>query len=81
MQLSNWVLQGKLVYWFQGLKLPKGVIKLAKQIIYKFIWVEGKGMSWRRIALSKNGFTKEWTRSVFSRCGLHGEEGLLNMVV
>lgn len=37
-QLVNWVLLGKLLYWFHSIHLPMGVIKKAKQVIYHFIW-------------------------------------------
>lgn len=36
-QLINWVLQGKLLYWFQSLRLPMKILKVARRIIYNFI--------------------------------------------
>lgn len=44
-QLSNWVLLGQLHYWFQAMLLPMERVKHAQQIIYNFIWNEGKGMA------------------------------------
>lgn len=53
MQLTNWVLMGKLQYWFQGLCLLKGVLKVARKIIYQFIWAGRKGMTCSRMTFLK----------------------------
>lgn len=36
-QLANWVLYGKLIYWFHGLNILVGVIKKMRSVIYRFI--------------------------------------------
>lgn len=53
LELSNWVLMGKLQYWLQSLCLPIGVLKLAHEIICQFVWGEMKGMAWTRMRLRR----------------------------
>lgn len=37
-QLVNWVITDKILYWFQSLLIPTVILKLARQIVYQFIW-------------------------------------------
>lgn len=53
-QLSNWVLMGQLIYWFQGVQLPTEVLKKACQMINRFVWDGGKGMAWWGMILSRS---------------------------
>lgn len=44
-QLANWAMYGRLIYWFQGIYLPVGTMKKARNIRYRFIWNEKREMS------------------------------------
>lgn len=51
--MANWIIYGKLIYWFHGLNIPNGTNKKQQSIIYRFIWDERKGNSWSIISLPK----------------------------
>lgn len=52
-QQENWLLCGKLNYWFQSLYLPYGIIKKLRSIIYQLVWNEMKGIAWWYMARQK----------------------------
>lgn len=54
LQLANWVLMGRLNYWFLGLQLPREVLRKARQIIYRYNWNKGRGMAWWIMKLPKS---------------------------
>lgn len=53
-KLANWVLCGKMGYWFQIIHLLGSIVKKAHSIVYKFIWNETKGVVWARMSLLKD---------------------------
>lgn len=53
LQLVNWVLLRRLLYWFLAVQLPKRILKKARSIIYIFVWGNKKGVSWRHMSLCK----------------------------